>query len=206
MSIRWRRSRLIVGGISAAAIAIAAVPPASPPPTAATAQRAVEPTRARKTNSAPVAAQLDMVRLRRLQPATEAGRAKSMPVPPDAVANPAQSVDGPTAEPADSTKAEIVDAFASKSWYVPPPPPPPVKPEPPPKPTAPPLPFSFIGRYDDPESPSVVLLLWGDRLYTVTEGDSIDATYRVDRIERGRVELTYMPLQQKQVLQTGEPG
>jgi len=101
---------------------------------------------------------------------------------------------------------EIVDAFAAKSWYVPPPPPPPVKPEPPPKPTAPPLPFTYMGRYDDSENPTVVMLVRGDRLYTVSEGESIDGTYRVERIDKGLVELTYLPLQEKQVLQTGEPG
>lgn len=97
--------------------------------------------------------------------------------------------------------ADVVNAFATTSWYVPPPP---AKPEPPPKPTAPPLPFAFLGRYEDPARTSVVVMLSkGDRLYTVSEGDVIDDTYRVDRITDKTVELTYLPLQTKQSLQTG---
>jgi hypothetical protein len=96
-------------------------------------------------------------------------------------------------------KADVVNAFASTSWYVPPPP---AKPEPPPKPTAPPLPFAFMGRYDD-AAKAVVMLVKGDRLYTVSVGDIIDNTYRVDRITERAIELIYLPLQTKQDLPTG---
>jgi len=102
---------------------------------------------------------------------------------------------GPQAAP----QADVVNAFASTSWYVPPPPP---APSAPPKPTAPPLPFTFMGRYDD-AAKAVVMLVKGDRLYTVSVGDVIDGTYRVDRISDKSVELTYLPLQEKQALPTG---
>lgn len=100
-------------------------------------------------------------------------------------------------------EAEVGNVFSATSWYVPPPPPPPVKPPPPPKPTAPPLPFTYLGRYE--ESPAVIIMLVkGDRIYTVSEGDVIENTYRVERVVAGMVELTYLPLNIKQSISTGE--
>lgn len=103
--------------------------------------------------------------------------------------------------PQQEGEAEIGNAFSATSWYVPPPPPPPVKPAPPPKPTAPPLPFSYLGRYED--SALVVMLVKGDRVYTVTEGDVIENTYRVERVSAGMVDLTYLPLNIRQSISTG---
>ncbi|MBZ0106404.1 MAG: hypothetical protein K8H84_12340 [Sulfuricella denitrificans] len=93
------------------------------------------------------------------------------------------------------------NVFSATSWYVPPPPPPPAKPAPPPKPTAPPLPFSYLGRYQD--AALVIMLVKGDRVYTVSEGDVIENTYRVERVSAGMVELTYLPLNIRQTLSTG---
>ena len=110
------------------------------------------------------------------------------------------------AEPAGETvaapaPADVVNAFSSTSWYVPPPPP---KAEPPPKPTAPPLPFTYMGRYEDAgRAAVVVMLVKGDRLYTVSVGDVIDGTYRVDRISDKAVDLIYLPLHEKQALPAG---
>jgi hypothetical protein len=92
---------------------------------------------------------------------------------------------------------DIGNVFNATTWYVPPPPPPP--PGPPPKPTAPPMPFTFLGRYED--SPRLVIILSrGDRVYTVSEGDVIDGTYRVDQVTDSSVELMYLPLNIKQTL------
>jgi hypothetical protein len=209
MKIHWRGGKLGAVGLSAAAIAVAAVPDELP---ASKGTRSADYGRPRPAASVPVAlaVQLDLERLKRLQmqkPEVEAGR-EAAPAAAAEPAEPASRVE-PAAVPAVAeapAKAEIVDAFASKTWYVPPPPPPPVKLEPPPKPTAPPLPFSFMGRYDDYEGPPVIMLVRGDRLYTVSEGDSIDGTYRVERVENGQVELTYLPLQERQMLQIGNPG
>ena len=93
-------------------------------------------------------------------------------------------------------------AFKAMSWYVPPPPPPPPKPLPPPPPTAPPMPFSFMGRYED-GAKRIILLVKGDLVYTVSEGEVIDNTYRVDRLTAGQLELTYLPLNIKQTISTG---
>lgn len=94
------------------------------------------------------------------------------------------------------------NAFPAMSWYVPPPPQPAPKPLPPPPPTAPPMPFSFMGRYEDGEK-LIILLVKGDRVYTVSEGEVIDNTYRVDRLTAGQLELTYLPLNIKQTISTG---
>lgn len=94
------------------------------------------------------------------------------------------------------------NAFKPTSWYVAPPPPPPPKPLPPPPPTAPPLPFTFMGRYEDGPK-KVILLVKSDRIYTVSEGEVIDNTYRVDRLTDGQLDLTYLPLNIKQTLSTG---
>lgn len=92
----------------------------------------------------------------------------------------------------------IANAFNSKSWYVAPPPPPEL---PPPAPTAPPLPFTYLGRYED-QPAVVVVLAKGDRVYTVAEGEVIDGTYRVEQISDDAVRLVYLPMNINQSLST----
>jgi hypothetical protein len=93
--------------------------------------------------------------------------------------------------------------FGVTSWYVPPPPPPPQPPPPPPKPTAPPLPFSYLGRYQESQA-MIIMLVKGDRIYTVSAGEVIENIYRVEGMVDGRVELTYLPLNIRQTIDTGE--
>jgi hypothetical protein len=100
------------------------------------------------------------------------------------------------------------NVFESKSWYVPPPPPPPVAalpPAPPPPPVAPPLPFTYLGQYQDNDKP-VIFLVWGDRVLMVKQGDVIDGAYRVDGIVGTSLGLTYLPLNSKQILNIGTAG
>lgn len=165
----------------AAAIAALAAPAAADDLVAAEAS-APHPRPAAKAK-AKAPARIEAARLKQLTEAAEAAKAGAAP-----------------GAAGDGAKTAATNAFASTSWYVPPPPP---KVEPPPKPTAPPLPFTFMGRYQDAKAASVVMLTKGDRLYTVSEGDVIDDTYRVDRISDKAVELTYLPLQTKQSLPTG---
>jgi hypothetical protein len=105
-------------------------------------------------------------------------------------------------------QGSVGDAFNNLSWYVPPPvkpqayePPPP--PPPPPVPTAPPLPFTFLGRYDDSVS-LVIILTKGDRVYTVSVGDVIENTYKVEKLTAGVLTFTYLPLKIEQKLRIGE--
>lgn len=99
--------------------------------------------------------------------------------------------------------------FSPHSWRVEPPvapapawtPPPPPLPAPPP-PTAPALPFEFIGKLDDAEHLRVFLTR-DEKIYTVTVGDVIDGTYRVERIDASEMILTYLPLNLTQTLSVG---
>lgn len=100
----------------------------------------------------------------------------------------------------------VRNTFSATSWYVPPPPPPPpppAKPVPPPPPTAPPMPFSYLGRYEE-AGRLVIMLVRAERIYTVSEGEVIENTYRVERLTRGSLEMTYLPLNIKQTISTGE--
>lgn len=100
--------------------------------------------------------------------------------------------------------AEVGKLFGAMSWYVPPPPPPPQPPRKPlpPPPSAPPMPFSFLGRYVEDEA-LIILLVKGERIYTVSEGEVIENTYRVERLMGGVLEMTYLPLNIKQTINTG---
>jgi hypothetical protein len=101
-----------------------------------------------------------------------------------------------------SDAGESTNLFAGKSWYVPPPPAPAAKPLPAPPPTAPPLPFSYLGRYQDSGAP-IIYLVRGERVLLVSAGDVIEGTYRVDGIVANRLSLTYLPLNIGQTLEMG---
>lgn len=80
--------------------------------------------------------------------------------------------------------------------------PPPEKPQKPQKPVAPPLPYLYMGKIID-KSGLAVFLTRDERAYVVHVGDVIDATYRVDAIAPPMLELTYLPLKEKQLLNIG---
>ena len=103
---------------------------------------------------------------------------------------------------ADASNASAL--FAAQSWYSPPPPPPAPTPAPAAAPTAPPLPFTFLGRYTDGNSPTVYFLTRDDRVYDVKPGDAIDATYSVESFENGQLIFLYKPLNVRQGLPTGD--
>lgn len=97
-------------------------------------------------------------------------------------------------------------SFGATSWRVAPPPPPPpkaaAKPPPPPPPAAPPVPFTYMGRYEEGGT-RIIMLVRGDRVYTVSEGEVIEHTYRVERLADGQLELTYLPLGTRQAISAG---
>ena len=102
------------------------------------------------------------------------------------------------------------DAFESKSWYVPPPPPPPAPPRvetplPPPPPSAPPLPFSFLGQYQEDDR-QVILLMKGERMLLVKAGEIVEGTYRVEGVQGKLLTLVYIPLGIRQTLDVEPPG
>jgi hypothetical protein len=93
--------------------------------------------------------------------------------------------------------------FAAHSWYTPPPPPPQRAPPPPPEPTAPPLPYSYLGSFQQ-DRDTVYFLVRGDRAYDVKIGDLLDNTYTVDGVSNGQLMFTYLPLKTSQALQLKE--
>ena len=99
------------------------------------------------------------------------------------------------------------DMFKSKSWYIPPPPPPKpryVAPPPPPPPTAPPLPYKFTGSFQEPGQKLVVYLSRGDKLYSVSAGDILEGTYKIESINAGQLVILYLPLNISQNLRIGD--
>lgn len=92
-----------------------------------------------------------------------------------------------------------IDPFRPKSWYVAPPPPPP---SPPPKPMAPPLPFRYMGMFED-QGKATVYLVRGEDSFAVAQGDKFAGSYRLDRIDRGALVISYLPLSVQQTLPIG---
>lgn len=70
------------------------------------------------------------------------------------------------------------------------------------KPVAPPLPFNFIGRYVE-AGVTYVFLELDSQLHTVKAGDTIDNTYRIERIDKD-IHLIYLPLKERQTLPIGD--
>lgn len=98
--------------------------------------------------------------------------------------------------------------FSVKSWYAPPPPPPlptaaVLPPLPPPIPTAPPLPFSYVGKFQQQVGKWVIYLAKGDQTYAVSPGDAFDNVYRFEGIENDKLVIQYLPLSTKQFLLIG---
>jgi hypothetical protein len=74
---------------------------------------------------------------------------------------------------------------------------------PPPPPSPPALPFTYLGKLVEGED-IAVFLTQGERNLVVRQGDTIDATYRVERIAESAITLTYLPLDQRQTIVIGE--
>ncbi len=115
-----------------------------------------------------------------------------------------------TLDAARGEKGKVGNVFDHTSWYVPPPPVhyDPVQVAPPMSvqlvPAAPPMPFTYLGRYGDSES-RIIILAKGDKVYTVSVGDVIENTYRVERLTPGMIILKYLPMNIEQSLRTGDP-
>jgi hypothetical protein len=104
-------------------------------------------------------------------------------------------------------KGVRADLFSGHSWYTPPPPrPEPVRNTAPVirTPTAPPLPFEYIGRYEQAGAGTLYYLVKGDRVYDVKIGDVIDNTYSVEKVANGQLFFTYLPLNSSQGLRLGD--
>jgi hypothetical protein len=98
-----------------------------------------------------------------------------------------------------------VNLFTPKNWVAPPPMPA-VAPAPvtPPPPSAPPLPFIYVGKLMDGDK-LVIFLSRQDTKYSVSAGDVIDNSYRVDQVSESGVVFTYLPLNIRQTLTINPP-
>lgn len=75
--------------------------------------------------------------------------------------------------------------------------------EPPaPKPVAPPFPYVYMGGMVD-DGVQTAFFVKGDRVLPVKTGDTVDAAYRVDRLDEKQMTLTYLPLNEPMVLHLG---
>ncbi|KVR01411.1 hypothetical protein WK11_20295 [Burkholderia ubonensis] len=92
------------------------------------------------------------------------------------------------------------DPFTASSWLPPPPVEAPLPIARPAPPTAPPVPFTYVGELDAKADKPQVFLSNGDQLLIVSPGDVIDGQYRVDAVSASNVVLTYLPLNQTQVV------
>ena len=70
-------------------------------------------------------------------------------------------------------------------------------------PSAPPLPFTFIGSIER-GGRRTVMLMEGEQLHLVGVRERIGEHYRVERVTPTQIEFTYLPMQQRQVLETGQ--
>lgn len=103
---------------------------------------------------------------------------------------------GAQGAPAVAQEATRIDLLSARSWYVAPPPLPPEAPRPPA------LPFRVVGQIIEGDAPAVFLATQS-RNHVAREGDRLDNTYLVERIEKNRMTLIYLPLSERQYLTLG---
>lgn len=101
---------------------------------------------------------------------------------------------------ASQTVEKNEDAFAPHSWV---PVVAPMPPAPPAAPTAPALPFTYHGQLVE-GSVVTAFLMKGDQTFIVKRGDTVLDSYRVDDVQPNALVLTYLPLEQQQVMPIGE--
>lgn len=72
---------------------------------------------------------------------------------------------------------------------------------PPPAPTAPPFPYRYSGRMVEIDGKSTVYLARENKLIPVEEEKIVDDSYRIDAISDKQIEMTYLPLNEKKIIQ-----
>lgn len=97
------------------------------------------------------------------------------------------------------------DPFSPRGWQAPPPPEPKkvvpvvIAPVAPPAPVTPPLPFKFMGRFNDGDQ-QVLYLSLGDKTLIVHNGDALEGGYKVLGIHAQGIEFEYGQTGDKQTL------
>lgn len=120
-----------------------------------------------------------------------------LPAPPASASLRALVVDKAAAADAQARKKAEAALKARERWMAMGPP------LPPPPPVAPPLPFTAVGAISGEgvtDGKLVAFIKQQDQLLLVRAGDTVGQTYRVDSVTSQRIEFTYLPLMQRQVL------
>lgn len=103
-------------------------------------------------------------------------------------------------------RGPIQDAFVPRTWAVPQPAPTPVVQAPvsiaPSAPVPPPLPFEYLGQMSE-DGKTMVFLNRGETPLVGRIGETLEGSYRIERIADNAVEFTYLPLNARQVLSIG---
>jgi hypothetical protein len=100
----------------------------------------------------------------------------------------------------DDDKSEIVSVFDAVSWLPPPAKAPPAPPPPPP--VAPPFPYVYMGGLSQ-DGERTAFFAQGDRSLPLKSGDSVDSSWRVEKINEKQMTVTYLPLQQTVTVSLG---
>ena len=87
------------------------------------------------------------------------------------------------------------DLFPKQTWYIPPPPPPP--------PQAPPLPFSYMGSWQE-DNTTTYYLTRGSMPVSVHAGQVLDGTWQLEPVTGKTLNFTYLPLKQVRSLRMGD--
>jgi hypothetical protein len=89
--------------------------------------------------------------------------------------------------------------FSEHSWVVEPPKPKVVE-MPPPPPVAPPVPFAYMGRFDNSPKGNLIYLATADQSYSVGIGKNVDNFWKLEKEDANNLYFTYLPLNLPQVL------
>ena len=60
-----------------------------------------------------------------------------------------------------------------------------------------------MGRFDNPGDKTVYYLVEGDKLHTVSEGETINGIYRIEAVKEISMDILYLPLAITQSLALG---
>ena len=93
--------------------------------------------------------------------------------------------------------------FPKQTWFIAPPPPPPPPYVPPPPPQAPPLPFTYMGSWQEGNTITYYLTR-GSMPLSVRAGQVLDGTWQLEPVTGKTLNFTYLPLKQVRSLRMGD--
>lgn len=111
------------------------------------------------------------------------------------------ATDNPEGLPEFAWQRSVPDArilrplFVAQQWLPPPP-----KPLPPPPPLAPPIPFVYVGTFEEMPEGKTVVLMQQSKMWMVRTGRQVTAQWRLDAEDAQSVHFTFLPLNQSVVL------